>query len=141
MKINVGKNDICYTCKFGKQVVCDAKKTDINFDKELKCIVKCGIYEKKISQNKPRKFVKPTVDEVNAYALEKGYTNVDGQEFIDYFDSVGWKVGKTLKPMVCWRKAVSTWNRRHKGDKNKLQSKPSYDLEKIKRDAMENTEI
>lgn len=141
MKINVGKNDICYTCRFGKQVICDAKKTDIEFDSKAKCIKSCEIYEEKETKNRVKRFVKPTVDEVNAYAEEKGYTNVDGQDFIDYFDSVGWVVGKTLKPMVSWKGAVSTWNRQHKGDKNKLQSKPSYNMEEIKRRAMENTEI
>lgn len=61
---------------------------------------------------KPRKkFQKPTIDEVNSYCLEKGYT-INGQTFIDFYESKGWKVGKN--PMTNWRAALSGWVSREK---------------------------
>ena len=58
-----------------------------------------------------KKFQKPTIDEVNSYCLEKGYT-INGQTFIDFYESKGWKVGKN--PMTNWRAALSGWVSREK---------------------------
>lgn len=52
------------------------------------------------------KFVKPTVEEVRAYCTEKGY-NIDAEYFVDYYESIGWVVGK--KPMKMWKPMVATW--------------------------------
>lgn len=48
------------------------------------------------------RFYPPTVDEVRAYCIEKGYT-VDADRFVDYYTSNGWKVGKN--PMKDWKAA------------------------------------
>ena len=53
------------------------------------------------------RFTPPTVDEVRAYCMEKGYV-VDPQRFVDYYMSNGWKVGKN--PMKDWKAAVRNWN-------------------------------
>lgn len=58
-----------------------------------------------------KRFQKPTIDEVNSYCLEKGYT-INGQTFIDFYESKGWKVGKN--PMTNWRAALSGWVSREK---------------------------
>lgn len=55
-----------------------------------------------------RRFIKPTIEEVAAYCREKGYF-VDASQFVDYYESNGWKVGRT--PMKDWRAAVRTWDR------------------------------
>lgn len=52
------------------------------------------------------RFSAPTVDEVRAYAQEKGY-NVDPEHFVDYYTSNGWRVGRN--PMKDWRATVRTW--------------------------------
>ena len=57
---------------------------------------------------KNTKFIKPTLEEVKAYILEKGY-NVDPNRWINYYESNGWKVGKN--PMKNWKAAIATWNR------------------------------
>ena len=57
---------------------------------------------------RPR-FSPPSVQEVADYCREKGYA-VDAERFVDYYASVGWKVGK--KPMKDWRAAVRTWVRK-----------------------------
>lgn len=52
------------------------------------------------------RFSAPTVDEVRAYAQEKGY-NIDPEHFVDYYTSNGWRVGRN--PMKDWRATVRTW--------------------------------
>jgi hypothetical protein len=52
----------------------------------------------------------PTVDEVDAECLAKGY-QANPKAFWDFYESKGWIVGKT--PMKSWRSALSGWNRRH----------------------------
>jgi DNA-binding transcriptional ArsR family regulator len=57
---------------------------------------------------KRKRFVPPTLEEVQAYCLERK-NNVDAQRFIDYYTSNGWYVGKNK--MKDWRAAVRTWER------------------------------
>lgn len=58
-------------------------------------------------ESAPR-FHPPSVDEVRAYAIEKGY-NVDAERFVDFYTSKGWKVGSA--PMKDWKAAVRNWAR------------------------------
>ena len=53
-------------------------------------------------------FSPPTVDEVKAYASEKGYS-IDAERFCDFYASKGWMVGKNK--MKDWRAAARNWNR------------------------------
>ena len=57
--------------------------------------------------DKRKRFTAPTVDEVDAYAREKGYTGFSAQRFVDYYESKGWVVGKS--PMKDWRASVRGW--------------------------------
>lgn len=58
---------------------------------------------------KTKRFVKPTLDEVRAYCLER-QNSVDPESFLDFYESKGWKVGN--QPMKDWKAAVRTWERR-----------------------------
>lgn len=53
-------------------------------------------------------FKKPTVEEVRAYVLVKGYT-VDAENFVNFYESKGWMIGKNK--MKNWRAAVATWQK------------------------------
>ena len=59
-----------------------------------------------------RGFVTPTVAELASYAREIGYQGFNAQAFLDHYEMVGWVVGKARTPMVSWRAAVRTWQRR-----------------------------
>jgi hypothetical protein len=48
----------------------------------------------------------PTPDEVTAYAESIGF-KLNGEQFCDFYESKGWKIGKS--PMVSWKAAVRTW--------------------------------
>lgn len=56
-----------------------------------------------------QRFSPPSVEDVATYCHEKGYT-IDPGRFVDYYVSVGWKVGKN--PMRDWKAAVRTWARK-----------------------------
>ena len=74
-----------------------------------------------ISKESIKKFVKPTVEEVAEYIREKGY-NVDAEQFVNFYESKGWKVGIT--PMKSWTAAVVTWQKRNSnGNGNSFNGK------------------
>lgn len=63
---------------------------------------------KQEEQKKRTYFKPPTVEEVAAYVKEKGYS-VDAEQFVSFYDSKGWMIGKNK--MQKWRAAVATWQR------------------------------
>lgn len=71
--------------------------------------IKREIKEK--DKEKEKRFVRPTVEEVDAYCRERG-NNVNAQSFIDFYESKGWKVGNS--PMKDWKACVRTWEGRNK---------------------------
>lgn len=64
-----------------------------------------------VDAQNPKRFKAPSVEEVRAYAQEKGY-RIDPEHFVDYYTSNGWKVGRN--PMKDWRATVRTWASRDK---------------------------
>ena len=69
-----------------------------------------------IQQEKPKRknFVKPTVEEIETFCKEKKY-NVNAQQFFNYYESNGWKIGRNA--MKSWQAAVQNWNTRDKANK------------------------
>lgn len=57
----------------------------------------------------PKRFTRPTLDEVQRFVTEQNL-NVDPEAFIDYYTSVGWKVGGKA-PMKSWKAAARNWHR------------------------------
>ena len=54
------------------------------------------------------KFQKPTPEEIKQYCLER-HNDIDPNQFFDFYESKGWKVGDA--PMRNWQAAVRTWER------------------------------
>lgn len=75
-----------------------------------------------IKESKPKKtrFSPPTIEEVQAYCLERG-NNVDPERFIDYYASQKWKKANG-RPLEDWKAAVRTWE---KNSYSKPQPKPN----------------
>lgn len=63
-----------------------------------------------VAHKKTKKFVKPTVEEIEKFANELNLTNLDPQYFYDYYESNGWMVGKNH--MKDWKATAKNWNRR-----------------------------
>ena len=82
-----------------------------------------------------KRFVPPTIEEVEDYVKEKGYENVDAEVFVTWYDSKGWYVGKNK--MKNWKSAVAGWNARNKEkDESKIKYKKS-ELESEEQDLNE----
>lgn len=60
------------------------------------------------SPTKAKRFVKPTLSEIEQYCIERN-NNVNAEQFYDYYESNGWKVGKNS--MKDWKACVRTWER------------------------------
>jgi len=56
----------------------------------------------------PKRFIKPTLEEIKAYCAERRNT-VSPEKFLDYYEANGWRVGRN--PMKDWRAAVRTWEK------------------------------
>lgn len=64
-------------------------------------------------------FIPPTLEEIEAYCLEKGY-RIDAERFVNYYESNGWMVGRNK--MKKWKAAVANWA---KDRKAKAEDEPS----------------
>lgn len=58
------------------------------------------------------RFVPPTVEEVQTYCAEKGFS-FDPQLFVAHYEANGWVQGKG-RPLKNWKAAALTWDRRDK---------------------------
>lgn len=65
-----------------------------------------------IKSSKKKRFVKPTIEEIQAY-IDKEKLHFDAEQFYNHYESNGWMVGRTK--MVCWKSACHTWERLRKG--------------------------
>jgi len=70
------------------------------------------------AKRREKRFVPPTLEEVQTYISENNYI-IDAQKFIDYYQSNGWIVGKTK--MKDWKATVRGWERREQEHFRKTQ--------------------
>lgn len=86
---------------------------------------------KEIDNNKllstKKVFVKPTLEEVKQYCLERK-NNIDAETFIDFYESKGWYVGKNK--MKDWKATIRTWERNRK-NQNNFNPATDYDISRI----------
>ena len=80
---------------------------EIELEKEIK-IEKEIDSSAKSTTTKRKRFEKPTLSEINQYCIERN-NNVNAEQFYDYYESNGWKVGKNS--MKDWKAAIRTWER------------------------------
>lgn len=99
-----------YGAAITKQAILDAKKQGKSHIKYVEGVLKNKMLEENIPANNPKRkrFVKPTLSEIEQYCIERN-NNVNAEQFFDYYESNGWKVGKNS--MKDWKAAVRTWER------------------------------
>lgn len=95
----------------------DVSTLDTQYSIGKNSIVKESIEDKgeQVATSPVKRFVKPTLEEVTAYCEERK-NGISAQQFMDFYESKGWKVGN--QPMKDWKASVRTWEQRHK-DENK----------------------
>lgn len=74
---------------------------DIKIEKEIHSSAKS-------TTTKRKRFEKPTISDIEQYCIERN-NNVNAEQFFDYYESNGWRVGKNS--MKDWKAAVRTWER------------------------------
>ena len=99
-----------YGAAITKQAILDAKKQGKSHIKYVEGVLKNKMLEENIPANNPKRkrFVKPTLSEIEQYCIERK-NNVNAEQFFDYYESNGWRVGKNS--MKDWKAAVRTWER------------------------------
>lgn len=60
-------------------------------------------------KKKAKRFVKPSLQELEEYISEKGYV-ISAEDFYAYYEANGWRVGRN--PMKSWTAALAMWNSR-----------------------------
>lgn len=90
--------------------------------------------EKEKVKEKEKRFTRPTLEEVEAYCLERNNT-VDAKAFVDFYESKGWRVGNA--PMKDWKACVRTWERRRDTRKattfNSIEAR-KYDMTQLEKE-------
>lgn len=101
---------------------------DIEIDKDI---------DKSI-EPKRKRFVPPTLEEVQAYCKERG-NNVDANRFFDYYEQGGWK-DSAGKPVKNWKQKLITWeNKQPKAEPKKWKGvENKIDFEELKRRCVVN---
>ena len=107
-------------------VTCNVTVTDGNADRIAQHSIDESSIDKskadKSNDTKRKRFVKPTVEELNAYAKEIGFS-LNADAFIDYYEANGWRIaGKSQ--MVDWKAAVRNWKRREKEKPGDVRTQP-----------------
>lgn len=128
--VNYGKYQISETTK---EPPMDHEETTDGPPKVHKQECKNDKNEKNIN-NKAR-FCPPTVEEVQAYCLERN-NKVDAHAFVDFYTSKNWMVGKNK--MTDWKASVRTWERqkrqegtaKHGNKFNNFEGR-SYDMKSL----------
>lgn len=67
-------------------------------------------YPENKSKPKQSQFVKPTLEEVEAYCEER-QNGIDAVAFYSFYESKGWQIGKNQ--MKNWKAAIITWERKN----------------------------
>lgn len=75
---------------------------------------------------KRKRFTPPSVNEVREYCISRK-NGIDPEAFVDYYEARGWKYGQG-KPVVDWKAAVRTWERRRAGGNEWSTSNPFFEM-------------
>lgn len=107
----------------------ETKKTQIEIESEIKTEINTPLpngnkgSRAATPPTRETRFSPPSLDEVQAYIAERG-SAVDAQQFVDFYASKGWMVGKNR--MKDWKAAVRTWEKRRKEEAGEQPTKQEY---------------
>ena len=107
--------------EYYKKIKCDEDVCKISYMKstpeiEIEKEIELDI-EKEINNTR---FKKPTLEQVREYCEERN-NNVNPEQFIDFYESKNWMIGKNK--MKNWKACVRTWEKNHKLTKEEERQK------------------
>lgn len=88
--------------------ICKKSTPEIEIELEKDIEIEKEINSSASTTTKRKRFEKPTLSQITQYCLERN-NNVNTEQFYDYYESNGWKVGKNA--MKDWKACVRTWER------------------------------
>ncbi|MCP4127320.1 MAG: DUF4373 domain-containing protein [Gammaproteobacteria bacterium] len=109
-----------------KSVLREEKRIDKNRTEEIK---EQGASQSKKSTRKV--FKRPTLEDLLGFISQHGYS-VDAQQFVDHYNSNGWRVGKNA--MKDWKACVRNWERRDEKDRTSNrqgQARPGHGIDNL----------
>ena len=104
----------------------ETQKTQIEIESEIKTEINTPLpngnkgSKAATPPTREARFSPPSLSEVQAYISERG-SAVDAQQFVDFYASKGWMVGKNR--MKDWKAAVRTWEKRRKEEAGEQPTK------------------
>ena len=107
----------------------ETQKTQIEIESEIKTEINTPLpngnkgSKAATPPTREARFSPPSLAEVQAYISERG-SEVDAQQFVDFYASKGWMVGKNR--MKDWKAAVRTWEKRRKEEAGEQPTKQEY---------------
>ena len=107
----------------------ETQKTQIEIESEIKTEINTPLpngnkgSKAATPPTRETRFSPPSLSEVQAYISERG-SAVDAQQFVDFYASKGWMVGKNR--MKDWKAAVRTWEKRRKEEAGEQPTKQEY---------------
>ena len=103
----------CEGCKFSvpddsnRVLICRRYPATVQVTKDWWC----GEYKSETATKRSAPFKPPTLEEVEAYCLERR-NEINPQQFMDHNTARGWRLKQG--PMKCWKSAIRTWEARWK---------------------------
>jgi hypothetical protein len=95
VNVNVNHNEECKSELINDNLNNNSKGVEIDTVKLME-----------IDKIKTKRFIKPNIQEIKDYCLERK-NNVDVNKFFNYYEANGWKVGKNA--MKDWKACIRTW--------------------------------
>lgn len=101
-----------------ERIIMESIEKDKSFSIGEQCVLFDGTQsdnpeteQKKKKAKRERVFIKPTIDELQNYINERGYS-INAEYFFNKYESVGWMNGG--QPVKNWKALVNTWGSREK---------------------------
>jgi phage replisome organizer N-terminal domain protein len=88
--------------------ICKKSTPEIEIELEKDIEIEKEIHSSASTTTKRKRFEKPSISDIKQYCMERN-NNVNAEQFYDYYESNGWKVGKNA--MKDWKACVRTWER------------------------------
>lgn len=118
-------NNGCIKKQKGSKSEAKAKQTKSKIEANVNVNVNPNVNENLNleSKSKSKLFIKPTIDEIKDYCLERK-NNVIAQKFYDYYEARGWKLKTGV--MKDWKACVRTWEGNDYNTSQILQPKQTF---------------
>ena len=116
-------NNGCIKKQKGSKSEAKAKQTKSKIEANVNVNVNPNVNENLNleSKSKSKLFIKPTIDEIKNYCLERK-NNVNAESFSNYYEARGWKL-KGIQ-MKDWKACVRTWEQNNNNFTNNNFKKP-----------------